>query len=253
MNVPNEDDTDVQRLVVLRREIAEAESILLALQAAIREARSDSGLLAMTDVVAENVRLAADNLAARQEVTSAFAELEGAVRASRTDALTGLLNRLALWDIFDHDLELARRNRTLLVVYFIDIDNFKVVNDTLGHHAGDLLLQAITSILVTTVRASDTICRLGGDEFVVLTLTSAREDAALLARKLDESLRKKYLLEGHEINSSVSIGFSISPDDGITANALMRAADEAMYRVKKARKRGPDGANPSLTRVPSWY
>ncbi|MBV8471420.1 MAG: GGDEF domain-containing protein [Burkholderiaceae bacterium] len=193
MNAPGDDDADMQRLVALRREIAEAESILLALQAAIQDARSDPGLLAMSGVAAENERLAADNLAAREEATSAYAALEDAVHVSRTDALTGLLNRSALRGILDHDLELARRNGTLLVVYFIDIDNFKAVNDTLGHGAGDVLLQAVASVLIATVRASDIVCRIGGDEFVVFTLTNMRDDALLLARKLDDSLRRKFV------------------------------------------------------------
>lgn len=229
-------DAEQLRLVALREEIAVAEATLLSLQAAIQSARAEAGPEAMQGMAAENQRLTAANLVAHQETATAYAALERAVHASRTDALTGLLNRLALWDRLEHDLDLARRHGTLLVVCFVDIDGFKHVNDTLGHAIGDQLLQAIAQALVGAVRASDTVCRLGGDEFVAFAPIGTPDDGAQLARKLAEAVGQVQLLAPLALRISASVGFSLFPQDGGTVSALLSKADEAMYRVKKARE-----------------
>lgn len=232
-------DAEQLRLVALREEIAVAEATLLSLQAAIHSARTEAGPEALHGMAAENQRLTAANLVAHQETATAYAALERAVHASRTDALTGLLNRLALWDRLEHDLDLARRHGTLLAVCFVDIDGFKHVNDSLGHAVGDQLLQAIARALVGAVRASDTVCRLGGDEFVVFAPIGTPEDGAQLARKLAEAVGRPQLLAPLALTTSASVGFSLFPRDGDTVSALLSKADEAMYRVKKAREAPP--------------
>jgi diguanylate cyclase (GGDEF)-like protein len=232
MAAVNDLDAEEQRLATLHREIAEAEATLRALHEAMQEAIDEATRQALSGVVAENQRLAAENRAALQETESAYAMLQEAVRTSRTDSLTGLLNRLALWDTLEHDVEFARRNGKVLAVLFLDVNHFKQVNDTFGHAVGDQLLQRIADTLVATVRASDTVCRMGGDEFVVIAPTATREDAAQLALKIQQELRRNFMLEGHVVASSTSVGFSVFPGDGRTADALMRKADEAMYRAK---------------------
>lgn len=231
-------DVDEQRLIALRREIAAAEATLLALQLAIGEARSEQGLVAARDARLENERLLVRNHLVTQESQSAHAALEVAVKAAQTDALTGAHNREVLWDRLGHDLALARRSGTRLAIYFLDVNDFKQVNDEFGHAVGDLLLQRVARVLMTTVRASDTVCRIGGDEFVVLAAAGRREDAEQVAEKIGHALAAPCVLAGHPMTVSASVGFSLFPDDGESPGVLVRKADEAMYRVKRARARG---------------
>ena len=221
------------RLVALERQIAAAEATLLELQAAILEARSERGLSAAHDARLENERLQVENQLATQEVETAHAALEVAVKASQTDSLTGLKNREVLWDRLSHDIALARRHGERLIIFFLDIDGFKQVNDQFGHAVGDLLLQRAARVLQATVRDSDTVCRMGGDEFVVLVAAARREDAAQVAGKIAAALVEPCLLAGHPMRISASIGFSVFPDDGESPGVLMRKADEAMYRIKR--------------------
>lgn len=222
------------RLVALERQIAAAEATLLELHAAILEARSERGLAAAADARLENERLQMQNQLATQEVVTAHAALEVAVKASQTDSLTGLRNREVLWDRLSHDIALARRNGQRLIIFFLDVDGFKQVNDEYGHAVGDLLLQRAARVLQATVRDSDTVCRMGGDEFVVLVSAARREDATQVANKIARALGEPCLLAGHRMCISASIGFSVFPDDGESPGVLMRKADEAMYRIKRA-------------------
>jgi diguanylate cyclase (GGDEF)-like protein len=222
------------RLAAVERQIAAAEATLLELHAAILEARSERGLSAAHDARLENERLQVENQLATQEVETAHAALEVAVKASQTDSLTGLKNREVLWDRLSHDIALARRHGERLIIYFLDINGFKQVNDEFGHAVGDLLLQRAARVLQATVRDSDTVCRMGGDEFVVLVAAVRREDAAQIAGKIATALAEPCLLAGHPMCISASIGFSVFPDDGESPGVLMRKADEAMYRIKRA-------------------
>ncbi len=224
-----------RRLAELRQEIAEAEATLFALQETIRAERGDAGQEAIRGMVAENQRLTAANQVAHQATATAYAALEMAVHASRTDSLTGLLNRVALWDRLEHDLHLARRHGAMLAVCFVDVDNFKHVNDTLGHAIGDKLLQGIARTLVGAVRASDTVCRLGGDEFVVFAPISTREDGTQLGMKITDAVSQLQLQVPCALTASVSVGVSTYPQDGDTVSALLAKADDAMYLIKKAR------------------
>jgi len=225
-----------RKLVSLRLEVARAKGTLSALQMAIRHAHSDPGLAAMQGVRAENEQLQATNRLAAQAASSTLAALDVAVKAAQTDPLTGLRNRSVLWDRLSHALDLAGRSGQHLGVFLLDVDDLKHLNDQRGHAAGDLVLQQVAGVLTATVRASDTVCRIGGDEFVVVAATLSRDDVDRLARKIEQTLRKPFLLAGQPTMISVSVGFSVFPEDGSDAKALVQKADEAMYRAKLAAK-----------------
>ncbi|NEX17486.1 MAG: hypothetical protein C1943_12890 [Halochromatium sp.] len=149
------------------------------------------------------------------------------------DTLTGLPNRLNLQNRLDQALAAARRNRRRVAVMFIDMDRFKLINDTLGHHIGDGLLIEVARRLQGSVRDSDVVARLGGDEFMVVL--SDIEDACAIAgvaNKLMQRLSQPYCVDGHDLLSTPSIGISVFPDDGDNAEALMKNADSAMYHAK---------------------
>ncbi|HEV7424750.1 MAG TPA: EAL domain-containing protein, partial [Thermoanaerobaculia bacterium] len=150
------------------------------------------------------------------------------------DALTGLPNRLLFRDRVVNAIAHAHRNRRGVAVMYLDLDHFKLVNDSLGHSIGDALLSEVAARLQTCVRASDTISRLGGDEFTILLIdTSSSEAIAGVARKILQSFAHPFRVEGHELFVTVSIGISIFPGDGDEVETLLRCADSAMYRAKE--------------------
>ncbi|MCM8637403.1 EAL domain-containing protein [Accumulibacter sp.] len=148
------------------------------------------------------------------------------------DELTGLPNRALFNDRLHLALARAERQQQSMGVVFIDLDNFKVVNDTLGHVTGDRLLKQAALRLLDCVRSEDTVARLGGDEFVVLLETTDRREATRTAERLLGALSASYHFEEHECFVSASIGLSMFPEDAADAGALMRNADSAMYRAK---------------------
>ncbi|OFZ67351.1 MAG: hypothetical protein A2V79_07660 [Betaproteobacteria bacterium RBG_16_56_24] len=159
---------------------------------------------------------------------------ENVHRLAHYDALTDLPNRTLFNDRFSQALINARRKRCRAAVMFMDLDRFKVINDTLGHSTGDLLLQVMTARLKDCVRQGDTVSRLGGDEFAILLPELGEvEDAYLTAQNLLEAATIPFMLQGQELNISASIGISIYPDDGVSAETLMKNADIAMYRAKE--------------------
>ncbi len=149
------------------------------------------------------------------------------------DNLTGLPNRLLLRNRLDYALDWARREKESLAVMFLDLDHFKLINDSLGHSAGDELLKAVSERLVNCMRKTDTVARLGGDEFVVLLPNIKRiSDVSNLARKVLTSLTQPFKIKDREIFTSTSIGISLFPDDGEDEETLIRNADLAMYQAK---------------------
>ena len=150
------------------------------------------------------------------------------------DALTGLPNRLLFDDRFAHAIDQAERLQERCLLMFLDLDSFKVVNDTLGHAVGDELLRVVSERLKGVLRQSDTVARLGGDEFVILTGSANPDYAAYVAQKILNALRKPISLAGEEVTVSGSIGISLFPDHGSDRHLLMRAADIAMYAAKAA-------------------
>ncbi|MDA0234985.1 MAG: EAL domain-containing protein, partial [Proteobacteria bacterium] len=153
------------------------------------------------------------------------------------DQLTHLPNRVLFKDRLELAIAQAQRRTGALAVMFIDIDRFKLVNDTFGHAEGDLLLRAIASRLSATLRRGDTLARLGGDEFTVLLPDiNQPEDAEVIARKVLDALATPVRLSQGEFRATVSVGIALFPRDGTTAEDLTRHADAAMYQVKRSGK-----------------
>lgn len=150
------------------------------------------------------------------------------------DVLTGLPNRLLFSDRLTQKLHEAKRSESMLAVMFLDLDHFKMINDTLGHSVGDLLLTQVSERLTKLMRESDTVARMGGDEFTVLLPDiESPKKAAAVARRVLDSLCKPYSLNGREHFVSVSIGIGLYPSDGNDVETLVRNADTAMYRAKE--------------------
>ncbi|PSB40211.1 diguanylate cyclase, partial [filamentous cyanobacterium Phorm 6] len=150
------------------------------------------------------------------------------------DALTGLSNRKMFYECLHSSLERASSNQELVALLFLDLDGFKLINDTLGHNVGDLLLQAVASRLKKCLRGSDTISRLGGDEFtVILPAIPGREEAAKVAEKICEAIMQPFIFEEHTVSVTTSIGISLYPIDGQESDILVKNADAAMYRAKE--------------------
>ncbi len=164
------------------------------------------------------------------------------------DALTGLFNRYNLESRLAQSLLAARRENRLLAVMFIDLDRFKVINDTLGHHTGDLLLVEVAQRLSDCVRESDIVARLGGDEFVVaLTSLACDMDAALIAAKMLNALNRPYTIDGKILHSTPSVGIALFPFNGETSEILMKNADTAMYYAKEKGRKNFQFFSPAMT------
>jgi diguanylate cyclase (GGDEF)-like protein/PAS domain S-box-containing protein len=151
------------------------------------------------------------------------------------DALTGLPNRALLHDRLTHAIAAERRDHGLVATMFIDVDRFKTINDSLGHHIGDALLKQMAERLAGCVRDDDTVARPGGDEFVIVaSRLHHADDAAAIARKVLERLNLPYVVNGHQLVTSCSIGISLYPGDGEDLDILLKHADTAMYHAKEA-------------------
>ncbi|MFA6311135.1 MAG: EAL domain-containing protein [Sterolibacterium sp.] len=151
------------------------------------------------------------------------------------DTLTGLPNRLLLNDRFEQAKAYADRSRTKVALLFLDLDNFKTINDSLGHGVGDHLLKEIAARLSEGIRDTDTVSRQGGDEFLILLSDLADADTIppILA-KLVKRLQETFWIDGHELSTSISVGVALYPDDGKDFHTLLKKADMAMYRAKDA-------------------
>jgi two-component system CheB/CheR fusion protein len=165
------------------------------------------------------------------------------------DALTGLPNRTLLRDRLQVALNAARRNRTKVAVLFVDLDHFKHVNDSLGHHVGDQLLQSVSNRLRAIIRDSDTLCRHSGDEYVVV-LPNVHDsgEAAHVAEKIVEALSLPHHIDNHELVVTPSIGVSLFPEDGDKIDVLIRNADAAMYHAKGSGRKNFQFFMPEMNR-----
>ncbi|WP_052384002.1 EAL domain-containing protein [Litchfieldella xinjiangensis] len=149
------------------------------------------------------------------------------------DALTGLPNRTLFHDRLDLAMAQARRHAAMVGLMFIDLDNFKSINDTLGHDMGDQLLVQVAERLRSNLRDLDTVARLGGDEFTLILTDAKLDTAEHLAHRIVEMLARPFQVRDHSLFVSSSIGLAFFPDDGDDASALIKAADTAMYRAKE--------------------
>ena len=193
-------------------------------------------LLAVGSVTALAIRDAQSRWQQQQLLESNNRDLS---ELARLDPLTKLPNRLGLIERARESLERARRNGSDLLVVFLDLDQFKMVNDSMGHDSGDALLKGVAERLRRTLRSTDTVARLGGDEFVmIIEDLDDQFDGAHFAEKLLGSFREPLLLDSQPLHISPSIGVSIFPEDGDDIETLMRQADLAMYAVKAAGRNG---------------
>ena len=151
------------------------------------------------------------------------------------DYLTKLPNRVLFYDRMKQEIAYARRERKKFSLMFLDLDDFKEVNDKFGHDTGDRLLQGVAKRFSKLLRKTDTICRLGGDEFIILLprLTQPRENTVDIARKIFSSLSEPFLIGENQIYINTSIGIALYPDDGEKEEDLIKSADKAMYMAKK--------------------
>jgi len=175
-----------------------------------------------------------------QESEARIRELESELEATsdlvRHDQLTGVLNRRGLEDMFNKEVARGKRHDTLLCVGLLDLDNFKKLNDALGHDVGDQALVHLANICRETLRPQDTVARFGGEEFIILLPETPLEDAVLALTRLQRELTRKFFLSGNE---KVLITFSAGvtqmlPDD--TQATVIKRADEAMYKAKQTGK-----------------
>ncbi|MBS1139068.1 MAG: diguanylate cyclase/phosphodiesterase with sensor(s) [Proteobacteria bacterium] len=231
-----------------QRKDGEKFTVELSISALHPEDRNAQGFLFVASDITERKRAEDALLRSRDElelrVKERTSELESEVLERRRiegklrylahhDALTGLANRTLLQQRLGEAMENAAQEGTKVAVLFIDLDRFKTINDSLGHHIGDTLLKRVASRLTETLRSNDTIARLGGDEFmIVLPFKNNEAQAGKLASKILDSLRPPIRIDGHELFVTPSIGICFYPNDGVTVNALMRNADTAMYQAK---------------------
>jgi diguanylate cyclase (GGDEF)-like protein len=174
------------------------------------------------------------NRALETEVAERRQAEERAHALSTRDALTGLLNRRSLIQQLEHAVASADRSGAECALLFLDLDQFKQVNDHYGHDTGDELLRHVAARLSAAVRVADVVARLGGDEFVVLIDgEGAAANAARVARKIEQAHKRPFDIAGHRIRTSTSIGIALYPQDGGSAQALLKNADLAMYHAKQ--------------------
>ena len=172
-----------------------------------------------------------------QRLETAQAQAEESRHASLHDPLTGLPNRLLFYDRLEHGLAQANRHGWTLAVLFVDLDNFKIINDTMGHAIGDHVLKTVAQRLKDTIRNDDTFCRHGGDEFLYLLLeVGDATHIAAIAQKVLDAVEAPII--GNQAESSdippisASIGIAVFPKNGVTVSALIDSADRAMYQAK---------------------
>jgi diguanylate cyclase (GGDEF)-like protein/PAS domain S-box-containing protein len=175
------------------------------------------------------ILLAIEDITTRKEMEQEIKRL------AYHDPLTSLPNRMLLTDRLNMAKILSDRNRKKVALMMLDLDKFKEINDTLGHHIGDLLLQVVAEKLTGILRREDTVARFGGDEFV-LVLPEQKDVQTVLkvARKIIDAFRNAVVIEGHALIITSSIGISIYPDHGENIDTILKNADSAMYRAKQA-------------------
>jgi diguanylate cyclase len=223
----------LHELNYLRTEIKQARAVLAQLHEAATATERRLGRQRAAKLLAVNEQLVVAALHAQTEAEAATEALDNLSRAAELDALTDLPNRASLLGRFNYAIAIARRTGSQLALLFVDLNNFKQINDTLGHGVGDQVLRLAAKRLASAVRGSDTVSRHGGDEFLILvTDVSHAVDVAQIAVKLIAALGPPTRVGEHVLRLTASIGISLFPDDGEDAHTLVERADAAMYRAK---------------------
>jgi diguanylate cyclase (GGDEF)-like protein len=227
--------TQARDLAELRQQIQQARTVLAELHAAAVEAEKKQGTKPADTLLAANEQLVMAALRAQTEAEAAAQTLTTISRLGEIDALTELPNRVSLLDRLNYAIAIAKRTGTQIALLFVDLNNFKQVNDTLGHPAGDQVLRLAARRLSSAVRESDTVSRHGGDEFLILlTEVSHATNVVQIAAKLIAALGPPIRIDEHVLRLTASIGISLFPDDGEAADTLIERADSAMYRAKRS-------------------
>ncbi|MDB9494805.1 CHASE2 domain-containing protein [Spirulina major CS-329] len=202
-----------------------------------KDAAGNVFLVGVIHDITERKRIEEELRRTTAELTRSNSELQKTQthlqRLAYYDSLTGLANRKSFFESLKASLNWGRDNGKLVGLLYLDLDGFKAVNDSLGHHVGDLLLQAVAKRITHCLRDSDIVARLGGDEFtVILPGIKKHNDTGIVSEKIISTLAQPYQLEDHEVGVTVSIGSSLFPKDGETEEVLINKADHAMYCAK---------------------
>jgi diguanylate cyclase (GGDEF)-like protein len=220
-------------LTLLYAKVDAARELLAGLQRDLSDAQGQLGSSHAAQLLEANEHLVLAMLQAHADADHSARMLEEVSRSAALDTLTELPNRGLMLERFTRDAARARRQGTCLALLFVDLDNFKQVNDGLGHALGDEVLKKTAQSLASSVREGDTVSRHGGDEFLILlNEVSQASDAAQIATHVVTALAQPIQVSGHEIFLTASIGISIFPDDGEDIDTLIERADAAMYRAK---------------------
>ena len=211
-----------------RAELADLRLQLAEVRHALTESRA-------VQLVEANEQLVLAALKAQEVADTARSDLDALTHASQSDSLTGLPNRVVMLDRLENAITLSRRRRMRLAVLFLDLDGFKLVNDSRGHAVGDAVLREVAGCMTAAVRKSDTVSRHGGDEFLLLLAeVTAPIDAARVAAKILSELSEPGRFVDPTIQLTASVGIALYPDDATDATRLIDRADAAMYRAKQS-------------------
>lgn len=223
-----------QELAGLNRRVESMRAVLVRLLQDVVEAERRLDGSQVAQLLEANEQLVVTALSAQTEAETAAGALDEAARVGGLDALTGLPNRALLLDRLAQAIAHAKRHGHRVALLFLDLNNFKQINDTFGHAVGDQAIQLVADCLGGQVRESDTVSRHGGDEFLILLAqVSQPSDAALIAEKVNAALGAYSRIDSHVIRLSASIGISVYPEDGEDAKTLIDGADAAMYLAKR--------------------
>jgi len=219
-------------LRVLTAQANRVRADLVRLRRDLVDVQSDFNATKAAQLLEANERLVMSALHARMLADTAREDLQILTRASQLDELTDTPNRSVMLDRMENAISQARRHGRFVAILFLDLDGFKLINDSLGHAVGDDVLQRVASTLARCVRESDTVSRFGGDEFLVLLAeVTGPSDVALVATKILTALPG--IGEDVAAKLSASIGIALYPDDGLDPTTLIKCADAAMYRAKR--------------------